>query len=154
MIVYHLSCTNHHGFDAWFRDSATCEEQLEGGKVVCPECGSRRVQKAIMAPRIRKGREVREAPVRERPPVPAEGQGESSTVAAGEMIKTLRELRKRIEENADYVGNRFAEEARKIHYGEVERRDIYGEASPDEASSLKDEGVEFFGIPWVPRHDS
>lgn len=150
MIVYRLSCTNHHGFDAWFRDSGTCDEQLENGKVVCPDCGSRDVRKAIMAPRLNKRRD---RPPAEPAPVP-QAAPEPSAVAAGEVIKQLRELRKRIEESADYVGNQFAEEARKIHYGEVERRDIYGEASPDEASRLKEEGVEFVGIPWVPRHDS
>ncbi|SRR5690606_17053691 len=150
MIVYHLSCANDHGFDAWFRDSGTCDEQLATGKVVCPECGSRKVQKAIMAPRLNRLREERG----EDRPSAAATVPAPSMVAAGEMIKQLRELRKRIEESADYVGNRFAEEARKIHYGEVERRDIYGEASPEEAGRLKEEGVEFFGIPWVPRHDS
>lgn len=152
MIVYQLSCANDHGFDAWFRDSGTCDEQLEAGQVVCPACGSRNVQKAIMAPRLNRRREERGE---ERPPATAPAPAPApSMVAAGEMIKQLRELRKRVEESADYVGSRFAEEARKIHYGEVERRDIYGEASPEEAGRLKEEGVEFFGIPWVPQHDS
>ena len=147
MITYKLACKKDHAFDAWFRDSGACEDQLADGRVVCPICGTRDVRKAPMAPRVAKARE-HDA----KPSAPAsEGK---STVVSGEFINALRELRKRVEENCDYVGERFAEEARKIHYGEVERRDIYGEAGPDEARSLKDEGVEVHSVPWVPRHDS
>lgn len=139
MILFDLRCTKGHVFEAWFPDNASYDKQAKAGAVVCPGCGSRKVEKAPMAPRIGKGGELSK-------------QEMASELA--EMKKQLLELRSKVEANCDYVGNRFAEEARRIHYGEVERRDIYGEASDDEAKELSDEGIEFGRIPWLPRHDS
>ena len=144
MIVYDLKCRKDHVFEAWFRDSAAYEAQAAAGVVACPVCGSKKVAKAPMAPRLAKGG----VPDGER----ARNESESAEVA--EAMGTLLELRKKVEENCDYVGPGFAEEARKIHYGETDARNIYGETSNDEAEALSEEGVSFRRIPWAPRHDS
>ena len=147
MIVYKLTCKNDHAFEAWFKDSDTSEQQLEAGQVLCPSCGTTSVHKALMAPRVAKGRKQPQA-------APRQLTNDREAAARAEFIKAVSELRQHVEANCDYVGERFPEEARRIHYGEVDRRDIYGEASPDEARKLRDEGVEVYGIPWLPRHDS
>src|SRR5262245_52781111 len=139
MILFDLKCARDHVFEAWFPNNAAYEKQAKAGVIACPACASRKVEKAPMAPRIGKA------------------AGEKMTAVASEhaeIHKKLAELRSKIEANCDYVGDKFAEEARRIHYGETERRDIYGEASDDEAKDLHEEGVEFARIPWLPRHDS
>ena len=128
MILFDLRCTKGHVFEAWFRNNASYDSQAKAGVVACPACGSRKVEKAPMAPRIGKGSEV----------------------ARQQMAAELAE----VESNCDYVGPKFAEEARRIHHGEVAHRDIYGEATDDEAKELTDEGIEFARIPWPQRHDS
>jgi len=142
MIVYDLRCRKGHGFEAWFRDSAAYDEQAAAGKVTCPTCGSRRVEKAPMAPRVAKARGSDS---------PAPDQEEKMQ---GALMRAAREIRRKVEESCDYVGPEFAEEARKIHYGETDARGIYGETSDDEARDLHDEGVEFGRIPWPTRQDS
>jgi len=139
MILFDLRCTRDHVFEAWFPTNAAYEKQAKAGAVACPSCGSRKVEKAPMAPRIGKAAKAS---------IPA--------VAAehAEIRQQLTELRAKIEANCDYVGDKFAEEARRIHYGETERRDIYGETSDDEAKELSDEGVKFSRVPWLPRQDS
>jgi len=139
MILFDLRCTRDHVFEAWFPNNAAYEKQAKAGAVACPSCGSRKVEKAPMAPRIGKAAKAS---------IPA--------VAAehAEIRQQLTELRAKIEANCDYVGDKFAEEARRIHYGETERRDIYGETSDDEAKELSDEGVKFSRVPWLPRQDS
>ncbi len=133
MIVYRLTCKREHEFEAWFRDSAACDAQIAEGQVVCPHCGDARVQKSLMAPNVA--------------PKPAEDG------PARRHRAMLQALRRHVEENCDYVGPRFAEEARRIHYGETDPHGIYGETTPDEAEALADEGVEFGRIPWAPRFD-
>lgn len=139
MILFDLRCTKGHVFEAWFLDNASYDSQAKAGAVNCPACGSRKIQKAPMAPRIGKGTEVT------RQQVAAE---------LAEMKRQLKELQTKIEANCDYVGNTFAEEARRIHYGEAAHRDIYGEATDEEAKELNEEGIEFARIPWPQRHDS
>jgi hypothetical protein len=139
MILFDLKCANEHEFEAWFKDSETFELQVECSEIVCPVCGDSGVEKALMAPRIGKGdREV------------------TSKVAehAKRYAAFASELRRQVEENCDYVGNEFSEEARKIHYGEAEARGIYGEASDDDAAALDEEGIEVQRIPWAPREDA
>lgn len=154
MIVYDLKCRRDHVFEVWFPDSASFAEQVESGKVLCPVCGSRKVAKALMAPKVHRGRPAEAAPrpQSERP------QGGSRAVAdseqAGELRRMLRELREHVESNCDYVGGEFAEEARRIHYGESDPRGIYGETSDDEAKALEDEGIEIARVPWLPRENS
>jgi hypothetical protein len=140
MILFDLKCARDHVFEAWFPNNAAYEKQAKAGAVSCPSCGSRKVEKAPMAPRIGK----------------SAGKAELPVVAAehAEIRQKLTELRSKIEANCDYVGSKFAEEARRIHYGETERRDIYGEASDDEAKELHEEGVEFARVPWLQRQDS
>ena len=136
MIVYNLRCDSSHEFEGWFASSASFDAQATGGKLLCPMCASRKVEKAIMAPAVAGTR--KEAPAEE----------------LRKMRRFMTGMRKYVEANADYVGPKFPEEARKIHYGETDPRGIYGETSKDEARALADEGVEFARIPWLPRHDS
>ena len=157
MILYQLRCRDGHEFDSWFRNSETYERQEKRGLLACPVCGSAKVEKAIMAPRIGKtsgpGRSApAEAPAAApvatpAPSVPQPPQGEMPAA----MYAMLSELRRQVEKNCDYVGPDFAEEARKIHNGETDRRNIYGETSESEADALRDEGIEFGRIPWLPR---
>ncbi|WP_300298876.1 DUF1178 family protein [Ferrovibrio sp.] len=139
MIKYELKCRKDHVFEAWFYDSATYDKQAAGGKVVCPVCNSRKITKAPMAPRIARSKSERAA-------------DEAKQVAMA--MKALGELRDHVEKNADYVGDQFAEEARKIHYGETDKRNIYGEASKEEAKELVEEGIDVAMIPWLPRGDA
>jgi len=160
MILFDLQCAKGHRFESWFRDGATYDSQAAGRKLACPLCGSRKVEKAPMAPRIGKSRPpAMEAPTVEPKPVAATektaaGMPAAEKAALAEQMRTLRALRKKIEENCDYVGPEFAEEARKIHYGESDPRGIYGETTSEEAEALDDEGIEFARIPWVRRDDS
>lgn len=139
MIVYDLRCPNDHVFEAWFRDSAGFDEQVRAAEVACPSCGSTKLAKAPMAPNIAGSR--RDGP-------PPDGDGPA------EMMAKLRKLRAEVEKNSEHVGPRFPEEARKIHYGETEPRNIHGDASREDARALHDEGIEFAVIPWVTRTDS
>ena len=149
MIVFNLKCRKDHVFEAWFRGSASYDRQAEDGELSCPTCGSRKIEKALMAPRL--GRSGKSGH-------PVEGEPNQKAVMetqrAGEAMKALRELREKIERNCDYVGPVFAEEARKIHYGETDPRSIYGETSNEDAEALKEEGVSFGRVPWAPDHDS
>jgi len=157
MIRYALRCEQGHAFESWFQSSSAFDSQLKRKLVACPVCDSIKVEKAIMAPRIvsKKGRE-RAAPAAA--PVPAPTPGPEAAPGAQplmlaqerELRAKLKELRDHIVKNADNVGERFPNEARKMHYGEIEHRPIYGEASPDEARALIDEGVEVSPLPVLP----
>ena len=173
MILYNIKCRKDHVFETWFRDSAAYDEQVEAGAISCPTCGSRKVEKALMAPRLARSgrsRDARrgqpgtgpEAGPGAGPGAESEGKPENrpatravkETAEAAEVMGQLRELRQKVEESCDYVGGNFAEEARKIHYGEKDPRSIYGETSDKQAKELHDEGVTFSRIPWAPRQDS
>jgi hypothetical protein len=156
MIRYSLRCEKDHSFESWFQSSAAYDSQVRRKLVGCPLCGSAKVEKAIMAPRIvgKKGRDRAAAPVEAPPAVPAEVAAPESTpllmTQERELRAKLRELRDHIVKSADNVGERFPNEARKMHYGDIEHRPIYGEASPEEARALIDEGVEVSPIPVLP----
>jgi len=135
MIKYDLKCGDGHGFEAWFRDSAGFDEQHAAGEVSCPHCGSAKVEKALMAPRLA-------------------GNGRAKAEKMARMRRELTALRQKVEQNCDYVGPRFAEEARKIHYGESEARGIYGETTSEDAKALNEEGVPFASIPWLPKDNA
>jgi len=165
MIRYELRCDQAHEFDGWFKDSAAFDKLAAAGLVECPHCGPTKVAKRLMAPAIpKKGRpasnakaEALPAPVSASPtPPPSPPALPAAALAAmpAELRAMLRHMRTEIEKNCDYVGADFAEEARKIHYGEAESRNIYGQASDEDAASLAEEGVEFARIPWVRRADS
>jgi hypothetical protein len=161
MIRYALVCDNGHDFESWFKNSATFDKQAARGLVGCPLCGSIKVEKAIMAPRLARSAHTleiaSEAPVPAAPDMsaPAATEDAKATVAMvspqeHELRKKLKELREHLTRNADYVGRKFPEEARKMHYGEIEHRSIYGEASPDDAKELHEEGIEFHPLPILP----
>lgn len=152
MIRYNLRCERDHAFESWFQSSSAYESQEKRKLVNCPVCGSAKVERAIMAPQIvsKKGRDVAV-------PAPApttEGTAPASTplmmAQERELRAKLKELRDHIVKNADNVGERFPNEARKMHYGDIEHRPIYGEASPEEARSLIEEGVEVSPLPVLP----
>lgn len=153
MILFELKCAAEHRFEVWFRDGAAYDAQAAAGTITCPLCGDTRVGKAPMAPRIarHRGGEAEPAAV----PAPASGDADGKAAALqAEVMRHLGELRRTVEENCDYVGERFAEEARRIHYGETDPRGIYGEASADDVAELKEEGVTIHRIPWLPRTNS
>jgi hypothetical protein len=155
MIRYSLRCERAHEFESWFQSSSAYDSQIKRKLVTCPACGSAKVDKAIMAPQImsRKGRDSA-------PPAPSPAPASAEVTAPGstplmmaqerELRAKLKELRDHIVKNADNVGERFPTEARKMHYGDIEHRPIYGEASPDEARSLIEEGVEVSPLPVLP----
>src|SRR5271169_1543552 len=136
MILYTLRCSRDHEFEGWFRDGHGFEAQHAAGEIACPHCGDNSVEKAVMAPRLGRSREG------------------TSAAALVRMRSALIEMRRRIETHCDYVGERFAEEARRIHYGETEPHGIYGEANDTESRELADEGISFGQIPWLPPSDS
>jgi hypothetical protein len=155
MILFELRCQKDHHFEGWFRDGKGFETQTKAGKLVCPVCGNRRIEKALMAPRIGKGARTKSAKSETANlTVPSPAPVPPAQPAEMKAVQMLREMRKQIEANCDYVGPGFAEEARKIHYGEAEARGIYGETSAEEAEALDEEGIEFARVPWVPRQDS
>jgi len=158
MIRYALNCDRGHEFESWFQNSAAYDKQTKRALVTCPVCGSAKVEKAIMAPRLANG-DTPEPPAAPppapvattTPPAPAaKAQVAMVSPMERELRQKLKELRDHITKNANYVGPRFPEEARKIHYGETERRSIYGEASADEAKELHEEGIEFHPLPILP----
>jgi hypothetical protein len=152
MIRYNLRCEHGHAFESWFQSSSAYESQEKRKLVSCPACGSARVERAIMAPQIvsKKGGDAA-------PPAPAASTEVTAPASTPLMMAQERELRAKLKElrdhivkNADNVGERFPNEARKMHYGDIEHRPIYGEASPEEARSLIDEGVEVSPLPVLP----
>lgn len=156
MIRYALICRQGHEFESWFQDSAAYDKQAKRGLVSCPHCGSAEVEKAIMAPRLsattkRRSKAI-EAPetAPEAAPAPAPAPVAMISPQEQEIRAKLKELRDHLTKNADNVGPKFPEEARKMHYGEIEHRSIYGVASPEEAKELSEEGIEFHPLPSLP----
>lgn len=136
MITYTLTCENDHRFDAWFRNAAAFDEQRAQGIVTCPICTSASVDKAVMAPAVARG-------------------GDRVALSAGhpehaELLRMMRAMRNKIVSEADYVGDRFAEEARRIHFKEVDPHGIYGEATREEVTGLLEDGIDFLPLPTVP----
>ncbi len=155
MIHYQLRCREGHEFDGWFKDSAAFEMQAQRRLVECPDCGGTEVERALMAPSLPKKGNRLPAPVAAPAAVP-EGAGAAKATAGpipAQVVALLQRMREEVEKNCDYVGEQFADEARKIHRGESERRGIYGESTPEQAEALQDEGIEVSRIPWVPRAD-
>jgi hypothetical protein len=138
MILFTLKCAADHEFEAWFRDNAAFDRQRSRGLITCPDCGSTEVDKALMAPRL------------------AKSGGDKSTAPPSpqQVRQMLQQLRRHIETHCENVGERFAEEARRIHRGEADARGIYGDATADESRALADEGIEVSRIPWVPASDA
>lgn len=137
MIRFTLSCDHDHEFEGWFRSNDDFEKQKKRGLIDCPECGSHRVEKSLMAPAVSTSRKQEKVAL-------------AMNAEQRRLMSEMKALSEKMRENADYVGNKFAEEARKIHFGEAEERGIYGEASIDEAKSLAEDGVPFMPIPVFP----
>jgi hypothetical protein len=156
MIRYALVCEKKHEFESWFPSSAAFDKQIKRGLVACPVCGSGKVEKALMTPQLaRTGKRKSTDEATTMPPAeaaPAETPAPVAMMSPQERaLRTkLKELREHLVANAENVGRRFPEEARKMHYGEIEHRSIYGEASPQEAKELSDEGIEFHPLPVLP----
>jgi hypothetical protein len=145
MIVFDLRCAQAHVFEAWFGSGDDYDAQRARGLVACPICGDREVTKAAMAPAVpAKGNRA-----------PAAGPAQPVAAHPPEMVKAMlaamAEVQAKVEANCDYVGDRFADEARAIHHGESERRGIYGEATPEQAVALKEEGIEVAALPFRPK---
>ena len=144
MIRYDLICDKGHAFDGWFSDSEAFEKQAKRGFVECSHCGSTRIEKQLMAPRVgTKANRKNDAKPQRMAAVPADPR-------MAEMMAMMREMRRHVEENAENVGDKFAHEARRIHYGESEERGIFGNATADEAKSLIEEGIEVLPLPRLP----
>ncbi|MEA2907075.1 MAG: hypothetical protein QOI12_4462 [Alphaproteobacteria bacterium] len=158
MIRYALVCAKGHSFESWFPNSAAYDKQARRGLVACPSCGETKVEKAIMAPKLvgTKRRGKARSPAHDAPAVPGmPGDTGNAPVAIvspqeREFRRKLKELREHLTKNSDYVGPKFPEEARKMHYGEIDHRSIYGEASPQDAKELHEEGIEFHPLPVLP----
>jgi hypothetical protein len=160
MIRYTLACAKGHEFESWFAGSAAYDKQAKRGLVECPICGSAKVEKALMTPRLAGTRKSMPAasdapgPAAQEPAVPAAPEPQAPVAMISpqeqELRTKLRELREHLVKNAENVGQQFPEEARKMHYGEKEHRSIYGTASPDDAKALHEEGIEFAPLPVLP----
>lgn len=142
MIRYALSCDSGHAFESWFRDSAAFEAQRDHGLVECPSCASRKIDRQVMAPAVMSRSGV-SAPSEAMQPVAMPGPER-------EMRDMLRAFKRHVEAHSEDVGPRFAEEARRIHFGEVEQRAIRGEATPSDVKALREEGVEIAPLPTLP----
>lgn len=150
MIKYTLKCSGGHQYDTWFANSSAYDALASKGQLQCPVCGTSDVSKALMTPSI-PARQNR----RETQPVDSEqSQKATSSAASGtlqsEAVEIMRKLRDFVKENSEYVGPKFAEEARKIHHEETEVRSIYGEASGDDLTELHEEGIDFYPLPVLP----
>lgn len=137
MIRFSLGCDDGHEFEGWFRSSDDFETQKKRGLIGCPECGSNKVQKTLMAPAVSTSRKQEKIAL-------------AMNAEQKRIMAEMKALAEKVREKADYVGEKFAEEARKIHFGETEARGIYGEASLDEAKSLAEDGVPFLPMPVFP----
>jgi hypothetical protein len=161
MIRYNLVCAKGHEFESWFANSAAYDKQARRGLLECPNCGSTKVEKALMTPRLAR---TRKSDVAISAPPEAVATPEPTAIAAPEpaapvavispqereLRTKLKELRDHLVANSENVGGRFPEEARKMHYGEKKHRSIYGTASPDDAKALHEEGIEFAPLPVLP----
>jgi hypothetical protein len=157
VIQYALACDKGHTFESWFQNSAAYDKQAKRKLIECPMCGSAKVEKAIMAPRLARRDKSTAIAVREEAASAHAGAATPDTSPVAmispqehEFRKKLKELRDHLTANADNVGKKFPEEARKMHYGETEHRSIYGEASAEDAKELHDEGIAFHPLPVLP----
>ena len=140
MIHFQLKCSHNHEFKAWFRSSESFADQCKRGDVDCPVCGNVQISKALMAPSIATG---------DRPS--GEAAERRAQEVAEKILNAASKLREVVEENFEYVGDDFADEARAIHYGDTDGRDIYGETTEKEAEELDEEGIDFARIPKLTR---
>jgi hypothetical protein len=166
MIHYDLRCSAGHTFDGWFRDSATFDQQASRGLIECPECAGTKVERALMAPRLSRGRRapvidaageaagVKARPEGASPEPPAVTQPGPPMPVPDQVRAVLQRIRAEVEQKCTYVGGNFAEEARRMHVGATPAKPIYGEATKAQAEALEEDGIAVSRIPWVPRADS
>ena len=155
MIKYALVCDQGHDFESWFADSAAYDKQVKRKLVACPVCDSVKVEKALMAPRVTTSKRKAAVAIQTPAEAPAAEPAAPAPVAMispaeQEFRAKLKELRDHLVKNSENVGEKFSDEARKMHYGETEHRSIHGVASPEEAKELVEEGVEFLPLPVLP----
>ena len=167
MIVFDVKCSKDHVFEGWFSSSTGFTEQVAAGEVACPSCGDLKVETALMAPNVSttkaagKGLAQPEASalVPATAPVPAPVPApDTLTLAkqkeqAGQVMAMMRAMKDHVEQNFDNVGTKFADEAKKIHYGEAKKRNIYGQATKEQAEDLLEDGIEFGALPELPKLD-
>ena len=155
MIVFDIQCSNGHVFEGWFADSASYDAQVDSEDVACPMCGDTRVEKALMAPNVAVARRTggEDVPAPEPDKAPRTLALAKQKEHAGGVMAMMRSVKEYVEQNFENAGPRFADEARKIHYGEAEKRNIYGAATLSEAQELREEGIEFGELPLLPELD-
>ncbi len=144
MIRYTLSCGKGHGFESWFQNADAFEALAGAGQLACPVCGDAAVEKGLMAPAVSPARKAEAARTAEA------GSKPGLTAPASELEQALAEMRRRVEANSEYVGMNFVSEARAMHEGDAPERSIYGEARPDEARKLLEDGVPVAPLPFLP----
>lgn len=164
MIQYSLVCDNSHSFEAWFKNASAFDEQVEVGIVTCPICATSNVNKALMAPALARKSTQTSTTAKNVEAAPTAGQNQpdetqSVALSAGhpdqaKLRQMMRTLRDKITSEADYVGDKFAAEARKIHDQEVEPRGIYGEATPQETANLIEDGIDILPLPALPEEQN
>lgn len=146
MIRYTLSCSRNHGFDSWFQSAGAFDVLSASGQLSCPICGDTVISKTLMAPAVRPARKASDpaSPVETPPPRP------DLSTPASDLEKAMAEMRRHVEVNSDYVGVNFVAEARRMHQGDAPERSIYGEARPEEARKLLEDGVPIAPLPFMP----
>lgn len=145
MIQYSLICENDHKFEAWFKNASAYDVQSEKGVLECPLCGTRTVNKALMAPAVGKKSNQKAEAAPQKTMALSAGHPEQQ-----EVREALRRLRSKVESEAEYVGDRFAEEARKMAEDAEQKRGIYGEATAEEVTSLIEDEIDFMPLPRLP----
>ena len=143
MILFDLQCDKKHKFECWFASTANYEKQLENKMIVCPYCNSTKIKKSLMAPNINTKSSSKNSK-----------KNDKKKVAQNNLENQIKKFRKYIEKNTDNVGKNFAEEARKIYYGETKSRPIRGETTENEAQELAEEGIPFSQLPWHSKEDA
>lgn len=142
MIRYALKCRNDHGFESWFKSAEAFDSLQASGMIACPECADKTVAKTLMAPQVKASKTPRSPDVSAQPVTNAPDP---------QLVEAIRTIRDHVEKNSDYVGDRFATEARAMHAGDLPHRSIYGEVRPDEARKLKEDGVPAMPLPFIPK---
>ena len=149
MIKFTLKCDQDHSFESWFQSGDAFDALATAGHVTCVMCGSKDVKKSLMAPRVRPARNAVAS-------VGVQGDATSMALTApqSQAEMALAEMRKKVEDNSDYVGSNFAKEARDMHLGDVPTRSIYGTAGPEEAKALIEDGVPVVPLPFIPKESA
>lgn len=147
MIRYALKCDGDHRFESWFKSATAFETLISSQMVTCPHCGSDQVEKTLMTPGVRSSDKKAAVPEETAPP----SENVMTNAHDPKLVEAMKTLRDHVEKNSDYVGNKFAEEARAMHDGDAPHRPIYGEAKAEDAKKLIEDGVPALPLPFIPR---